>query len=70
MSVGTLGAVERGLGWGVEGNIGSSVPFLQEASLRPSRTLLCDETHLFSFPLRYLFVYGCGWSSLLNAGVP
>lgn len=70
MSVGTLGAVERGLGWGVEGNIGSSVPFLQEASLRPSRTLLCDETHLFSFPLRYLFVYGCGGSSLPNADVP
>ena len=70
MSMGTLGAVERGLGWGVEGNIGSSVPFLQEASLRPSRTLLCDETHLFSFPLRYLFIYGCGGSSLPNADVP
>lgn len=60
MSVGTLGAVERGLGWGVEGNIGSSIPLLQEASLCPSRTLLCDETHLFSSPLRYLFMAAVG----------
>ena len=33
MGVGTLGAVERGLGWGVEVNMGSSIPLSPAGSV-------------------------------------